>query len=123
MGDKTVNFNDAFLVRRTVRLRGLTSGDRVEAARNALSCLVGMKEVAVDSGHQHVVVRYDSSRLSFGEIEQTLVEAGCPPAPGSWMRLKAALYRYMDANAHENAGHKPAACCSNPSEIYARRHR
>ena len=115
--------DDAFVVRRKVRLRGLASRERVEAVNRALRALEGMQEVRVDSGRQCALVCYDASRLSFGQIEQALIEAGCPPAPGIWARFKAALYRYMDENAHENAGRKPAACCSNPGEIYARKHR
>ncbi len=115
--------DDAFVVRRKVRLRDLSSREHVEAVKRALRALEGMREVRVDSGRQCVLVCYDASRLSFGQIEQALVESGCPPAPGFRARLRAALYRYMDENAHENAGRRPAPCCSNPGEIYARKHR
>ena len=116
-GDAT-DPGEAFVVRRKIRLRGLSSRERVEAVNRALCALEGMREVRVDSGRQCVLVCYDASRLSFGQIE-----SACPPTPGWWARLRAALYRYMDENAHENAGRKPAPCCSNPGEIYARKHR
>jgi len=68
-------------------------------------------------------IRYDASCIGFWDIERLLDEGGITLSRSAWWRFKSAWYRFLDQNAHANAISKGGACCSNPVDILAKRHR
>jgi len=117
---ETVKQGD-FSVHRSLVLPGMADDD-VRNIQTCLNELPGMQQVVFDVGRRKIVLTYDASRLGFWSIEQALTDAGWPPAVGRWARMRHACYRYLDENARTNAEAK-GACCSNPSDIYAKRHK
>ncbi len=111
-----------FLVHRSLVLPSM-SADNVSPIQTCLNALVGMQQVVFDVGRRRVLLNYDAAHLGFRRIEQALTDAGWPLATGRWPRMRYAWYRYLDENAHTNAEGKGGACCSNPSDIYAKRHK
>ncbi len=110
-----------FSVHRSLVLPGM-SDSNVQQIQACLTELPGMQQVVIDVGRRKIALTYDASRLGFWSIEQALAEAGWQSADDRWSRLRYAWYRYLDENARANAEAK-GACCSNPSDIYARRHK
>ena len=108
-----------FSVHRSLVLADMADDD-VEAIQACLKALPGMQQVVFDLGRRKLALTYDASRLGFWSIEQALTEAGWPPSRDRWARMRHAWYRYLDENARANAEAK-GACCSNPSDIYAKR--
>jgi len=117
---ETVKQGD-FSVHRSLVLPGMADDDvpRIQACLNELP---GMQQVVFDVGRRKIALTYDASRLGFWSIEQALTDAGWLLADDRWSRLRYAWYRYLDENARANAEAK-GACCSNPSDIYAKRHK
>jgi len=108
-----------FSVHRTLSLPGMADDD-VPRIQACLKELPGMQQVVFDVARKKIVLTYDASRLGFQRVEQALSDAGWPPAGGRWSRLRYAWYRYLDENARANAEAK-GACCSKPSDVYAKR--
>ena len=118
--DKT---NNAFIVRRQLVVPGIQSDVGVQTITKLLAELTGMQQVDTDIKKKRLSVSYDSSQLSFADIEDALVTVGFPPTYNWWTRIKAAGYRYQDENDRITASSKGGACCSNPADIYAKRHK
>lgn len=110
-----------FLLHRSLVLPGMAADD-VDTIQACLKALPGMQQVVFDIGRQKVLLTYDASLLGFWTIEQVLTEAGWPPLKSRWARMRYAWYRYLDENARANAEAR-GACCSNPSDVYAKRHK
>jgi len=110
-----------FSVHRSLVLPDMGDDD-VEKIQACLKALPGMQQVVFDPGRRKLALTYDASRLGFWSIEQALTEAGWPPSRDRWARMRYAWYRYLDENARANAEAR-GACCSNPSDIYAKRHK
>ncbi|HKJ88169.1 MAG TPA: hypothetical protein VKA48_06645 [Gammaproteobacteria bacterium] len=89
----------------------------------ALGQAQGVGRVEVDEARARVTVDYDVLETGLGEVERRFAGTDCPLAAGWTARLRRALYRYLDENARANARHRPAPCCSNPSELYTRKHK
>ncbi len=111
-----------FSVHRSLALPDMSTDNR-QKIEACLSGLPGMQQVEMDLERRKVSLTYDAAKLSFWSIELALTEAGWPPANGRWTRMRYAWYRYLDENARANAETKGGACCSNPSDIYAKRHK
>lgn len=108
---------------RTRRLRLQEWRPACSSIANALRGREGIRLVEVDQAHSRVRVGYDVLEVTFAELESRFAAGGCPPARGWPARLHRALCRYLDENARANARHRPAPCCSNPSELYTRKHK
>jgi hypothetical protein len=113
--DDTSNASD--LVRRTIRVPGLSDVRIGRQIEDGLAGLPGMSDVRAHVRRKRVCVTYDPVRLGFAQVEQTLEGVGFPPAGGQWSRLKAAWYRWVDDTARANANAPPAACCNNPPNV------
>ena len=111
------------LVRRHLRVEGPLDAAAARRLRQALEALPGLVQAQVDARRRRVMVRYDLARTGLAEVEACLRQAGHPPLPGRWWRLRRQWYRYLDENLRANAGAPGGACCSNPSDVYARRRR
>lgn len=118
--DDTTNAAD--LVRRTVRVPGLSNADIGRQIEDGLRGLPGMSDVRAHVQRKRVCVTYDPAQLEFAQAEQALKGLGFPPAGGQWARLKAAWYRWVDDTARANAKVPPAACCNNPPNVSKQRH-
>lgn len=115
------NDESIFAVHRTIVVRGLNSEHDSRMIRQYLERLKGMSRVVCNVERQRLTLVYDAAQLNFRTIEDALVASHHPVSETRWARLKAGLYRYLDENAKANMASKGGACCSNPSEIYARR--
>jgi hypothetical protein len=113
--------DDAFVVHRSLRVKAAHDDNSMQMICDRLAPLEGMQKTEIDSGREKISITYNAAQLGFAEIEKTLVDAGYPSAVGWWSRFKAGWYRYLDENAQTNAKSKGGACCSNPSDIYAKR--
>ena len=112
-----------YVVKRTIRLTGL-SGDQALAALVAeLSAQPGMIDVKANARRQRLQLHYDVKQFLFDDIVQFLSVHDVALAPQWWMRCKASWYRLLDDNARANANARGGACCSNPTGIYAQRHK
>ncbi len=110
-----------FSVHRTLVL-SVMDEESVPKIRGCLEELPGMEQLVFDDGRRRLELTYDASLLGLPVIEQALADAGCSAADGRWSRMRRAWYRYLDENARANAMAK-GACCSNPEEVYAKRHK
>jgi copper chaperone CopZ len=115
--------NSAFVVHRSLPVPGVHDQGNVQTIHDCLGGLDGVQEVDVDSARKRVRVVYDAAQVGFEAIEKVLIDAGYPLADNWWVRFKSGWYRYLDENARANAQSKGGACCSNPSDIYAKRHK
>lgn len=114
---------NAITVRRTVKVPMMQCEHCVQTIRECLAGLAGMQQVDINLAHKQIRLIYNAAQLGFADIEAALVTAGYPPAHNRWSCIKSAIYSYLDENARVNATSKGGACCSNPSDIYAKRHK
>lgn len=116
------NANPAAIVKRTIRLQ--RHGQMDSAALQArLETLAGMAEVHVSPDGARLKLRYDVTRTGLDEVLELLAQTGHRPAKRGWQRLRHGIYRYTEQTARENLRAGGGACCSNPADIYARRHK
>lgn len=83
----------------------------------------GVATVRADTSRARVTIGYDVLETGYVELEGLFADGGCPLASGWAARLRRALYRYLDENTRANARHRPAPCCSDPGELYTRKHK
>ena len=112
-----------YVVRRTIRLTGLRGDQALAALVTELSAQPGMIDVKANARRQRLQLRYDVKQLLFDDIVHFLSVHGVALSPQWWMRCKAVGYRLLDDNARANANARGGACCGNPTEIYAQRHK
>lgn len=115
--------NSAFVVHRSLPVPGVHDQSSTQVIHDCLGELEGVQEVDIDLARKKVRVVYDAGQIGFEAIEKVLIDAGYPLADNGWVRFKTGWYRYVDENARANAQSKGGACCSNPSDIYAKRHK
>jgi len=113
--------NDAFIVRRSLRVPQMRDKAAVDIVQACLSELDGMVTVNIKLNRARLKLSYDASKINFGNVLKKLEGAGYPMANDWWSGFKTSWYRYLDENAQTNAKSKGGACCSNPSDIYANR--
>ena len=113
------------LVRRTLKIPDLSDKEAVQRVVETLGALEAVELVDINVVRGQLQVTYDAQKMEFPALAETLKQAGYPLAKGLWQWVKGGWYAYIDATAKANARAHCAggACCSNPSEIYARRHR
>lgn len=115
--------NDAFVVSRKLLVPGLRDETCAQTIRECLGEMTGVLDVKTYLINQRVRISYDAAQIGFNVIQEELTDSGYPLADNRWGRFKYAWYRYLDENAKANAESSGEACCSNPSDIYARRHK
>lgn len=81
----------------------------------------GLLSAQLAQDGRQLQVAYDVRQLTFGQVLQCLGAAGIVPAAGRWAALRATWWNYLDGNARSNLANRGAPCCSNPTEIYAKR--
>ncbi len=123
MIEKLDKNENAFLVRRRLVIPAIQSDTAVQAIYSLLGDLPGMQRVGIELKKKRLSVSYDTSQLGFADIEAALVSASFPPVNNWWARFKSAWYCYQDENDRITATSKGGACCSNPGDIYAKRHK
>ena len=112
-----------YIVKRSIRVAGLAQGQDVTELETGLSAQQGIIDVSLDARRKRLRIRYDVKQLLFDDVMQLLSTHRVVPATHGWRRLKYGWYRLLDENARDNANRKAGPCCSNPTEIYARRNR
>ena len=117
----TTTPSDDNRVRRRLRFQGWRP--ECTAVAEALQRHEGVHRIQADETRARITVDYDVLETGFEQLQGLFSEGGCPLAMGWTARLRWALYRYLDENARANARHRPAPCCSNPSELYTRKHK
>lgn len=119
----TKRFNEAFAAHRKLSIPTIQGIDCIGIIHETLDGIDGIQQVIIDVYHKQIWITYDAAQIGFGEIERLLSECRYPVSNSWWSRYKSAWYRYLDENARENAQSKAGPCCSNPSDIYAKRHK
>lgn len=112
--------SDGFVVTRSLAVASWNAAG-LAAAEARLRALQGFRSLTVNPRRRRLRLRYDAAVLGYGEIEAVLREAGLSPGQGIWQRGRSAWYRYLDANARDNAARGPQGCCSRPAGIYGPR--
>ena len=115
--------NDAFVVHRKISIPAIKGKDCILIIRELFSGINGIQKFRINVDKKNIHMTYDASQIGFGDIERLLREYGYPVSGSWWSRHKSGWYRYLDENARANAQSKGGACCSNPSDIYAKRHK
>lgn len=108
------NSASSWEVRRHIKIPTLSQAADAAAVVGTIGELPGVHSVTTDLDRRQVVVDYDASQSSYQEIEQTLKDAGIPPANSWWDRIKGGWYQYTDENARDNAKAPPPSCCNKP---------
>jgi hypothetical protein len=67
--------------------------------------------------HGNLQVRYNVSAIRFDQVLQILLQAGIRPKKTRWFRIKAALYRFVDANVAAQAKARPKPCCNRVPKL------
>ena len=101
-------------VRRRFKIPALAQSADTSRLDQALSQTPGIHRVQIDPDRQRLEVWYDVRRVSYQQIQTTLVEAGYPPRDSWWSRRKQGWYRFTEANDRANAKAPPTACCNKP---------
>jgi hypothetical protein len=115
--------NPATVLKRTFRLQRGQSAPPHRRLDPMLTALPGVVETRLERSGRRLKLRYDATQIALDAILQRMDEIGIRPATGVWQRLKQAWYRYVDETVKENNHVKGGACCSNPADIYAQRHK
>ena len=115
--------NSAFVARRKVSVLGVHDRNSLKVICEQLSDMSGIQSIEQELDNNRIVVVYDTAKIGFNVIEKAFSDAGYSLLNNRWERFKYAWYRYLDENAKANAESKDGACCSNPSYIYAKRHK
>ena len=110
-------------VTRRIPVPGLKDDHQVQPLMDRLRSLDGVVEVIASVRQQKLRLTYEANRIGFGEITSALNSQGLALPQHWWMRLKAAWYRFTDENARANATAKGGACCSQPTDVYAKHHK
>lgn len=119
----TISTSEPYVVKRNISFVPLNGGQQLSDLLAALAARQGMIDVSADPRRSRLRIRYDVKQLLFDDVVQILSSHGLAISTDRWMRLKGNWYRMLDENARGNANSKGGACCSNPTEIYARRNR
>lgn len=115
--------NEAFVVHRKLSIPEIQGKDCARNIRESFFGVDGVQEITLDADHKTIQITYDASQIGFGDIEYLLSDCGYPVSDSRWSRYKSGWYRFLDENAQSNAQSKGGSCCSNPSDIYAKRHK
>lgn len=99
---------NANTVRRRLRLAGAVEP---QPLTNRLQALEGVKWLELND--TVLTVAYDFTRLDYDGLCSELRELGAAIDESGLHGMRAAWYRFTDANARDNAQLKPT-CCSKP---------
>jgi cation transport ATPase len=110
----------AYLEDRTVSVPNINNEHCETVFHEHFDDMTGMLDIEVDYNRKNLRLVYDSSKVGFDEIEKTLATIGYPISDTNWSRMKAAMYRFQDENAKNNAHSTESACCSYPRGIYTK---
>ena len=119
----TNTLDKAFIVHRKISIPTIQENDSRTSIGILLSEIKAIHNYDFNENRKTVQITYDNSLIGFGDIERSLTECGHPISNSWWSKYKSGWYRYLDENAKANAKIKGSACCSNPSDIYAKRHK
>lgn len=86
----------------------------IAGVEQALSGSEGIEAIELRRRCKGITVRYDSARVGYAEIEQTLSQAGFAFRRSRWTKFKAAWCCFVDENARANANAPERPCCSRP---------
>jgi hypothetical protein len=112
MDTHKVGINEAFLVKRKLKLTGMTQ-QSVELAKLEVESIRGVDRVNLSVKSGRLSVSYDASITSIIAILDMLQTQGIEPASDWWNRLKISWDKQIDQNVRDNAKHVPH-CCSKP---------
>lgn len=112
MDTHKVGINEAFLVKRRLKLTGMTQ-QSVELAKLEVESLRGVDMVGLSVKSGRLSVSYDASITSISAILDILQSHDIKPVSDWWNRLKLSWDKQIDQNVRDNAKHVPH-CCSKP---------
>ncbi|NRP27328.1 hypothetical protein XMD420_000931 [Marinobacterium sp. xm-d-420] len=112
MDTHKAGINEAFLVKRKLKLTGMTQ-QSVELAKQEVESIRGLDMVDLSVKSGRLLVSYDASITSISAILNILQSHDIKPASDWWNRLKLSWDKQIDQNIRDNARHVPH-CCSKP---------
>ena len=112
MDTHKIGINEAFLVKRKLKLSGLRE-QNLEELTAEIQLIRGIDTVGFDSTRERMQVSYDASVTSIDAILQVLKQHSVEPKKGWWNQYKLGWDRQIDQNVRDNAKHVPH-CCSKP---------
>ena len=112
MDTRKVGINEAFLVKRRLKLTGLAQ-QGVELAKLEVESIRGVDVVDLSAKGGRLSVSDDASVTSISAILDILQSHDIKPASDWWNRLKLSWDKQIDENVRDNAKHVPH-CCSKP---------
>ncbi|CAI8225912.1 MAG: Uncharacterised protein [Marinobacterium sp. xm-d-530] len=112
MDTHKVGINEAFLVKRKLKLTGMTQ-QSVELAKREVESIRGVDMVDLGVKNGSLSVSYDASIASISAILDILESHDIKPESDWWNRLKLSWDKQIDQNVRDNAKHVPH-CCSKP---------
>lgn len=75
------------------------------------SCLKNQVHLELKPGGT-LRVRYNAVEIGFDRVLEQLQQLGITPRNTQWFRIRAAWYRYVDANVAAQAKMRPKPCCN-----------
>ena len=115
--------NASQLVHRVVKIPILYCEHCLNKITRHFDTLSGINSLKFDIAKKKLYVEYDASKLGYNNLKKQLAEIGYPVSNNFWSNIRGALYQYQDENIRGNATSGDGACCSNPTDIYAKRRR
>jgi hypothetical protein len=112
MDTHNTGINEAFLVKRNLKLTGLTE-QKIEEFIPEIQVIRGIDTVEFDATRERIRVSYDASVTSIDSILKILKQHSVEPKNGWWNQFKLDWNRQIDQNVSDNAKHVPH-CCSKP---------
>jgi hypothetical protein len=106
--------NKSVLTKREILIAPDCKQLQIKAVSGVLEATSGIKTVLFDSNENILTVEYDSIKLSYSEIENTLIDQQINQANGIRQKLLSIWYDYLDTTARDNALAPPPACCNKP---------
>lgn len=104
--------HEAFLVTRTLKLKGLEDRSITDIETDIAS-IRGVDCISLNQNRRLLRVAYDASVTSIDRILDQLSIHGINIDNGWWNRFKLGWDRQIDQNVRDNAKHVPH-CCSKP---------
>ena len=98
---------------RRVTLNEAPDRQLVEAIRQRLAAVEGVKWLELHSGQRGLRVGYDVAVLGYAPLLEELEQAGAVVNRSGWNRWRDAWYRFMDQHSC-NGGTADPTCCGSP---------
>ena len=106
--------------KRTIKIDSMSCAGCETKITDDVLRLRGVVSVSVDYKAFKIYVSYDLLRINLKDIEEKLNELGYSASKGFIYKVRDGFVHFSEENERDNISAKPAACCSNPTEILAK---